>query len=92
MSDGFLTALGLIAVVVLIAANGYFVAAEFSFVAARRQKFTEGAAEGDRRSRQAVEVHKRISFMLSGAQLGITVTSLVLGFIARPAIAGALEP
>jgi len=86
------TALGLIAVVVLIAANGYFVAAEFAYVAARRSRFADGAEEGDKKSIRAVEVHKRLSFMLSGAQLGITVTSLVLGFIARPAIAGAIEP
>lgn len=86
------TALGLIAVVVLIAANGYFVAAEFAYVAARRSRFVEGAEEGDKKSIRAVAVHKRLSFMLSGAQLGITVTSLVLGFIARPAIAGAIEP
>ena len=92
MSDGLLTALGLVAVVVLIAANGYFVAAEFAYVAARRSKFAEGAAEGDKKSVRALAVHKRLSFMLSGAQLGITVTSLVLGFIARPAIAGAIEP
>ena len=37
-------------------------------------------------------MHKRLSFMLSGAQLGITVTSLVLGFIAEPAIATLIEP
>ena len=86
------TALGLIAVVILIAANGYFVAAEFAYVAARRSRFSEAAAEGDKKSIKAVAVHKRLSFMLSGAQLGITVTSLVLGFIARPAIAGAIEP
>ena len=73
-----LTALGLLAVVLLIAANGYFVAAEFAYVAARRQKLAEGADEGDRKSRTALAVHKRLSFMLSGAQLGITVTSLVL--------------
>jgi CBS domain containing-hemolysin-like protein len=92
MSDGLLTALGLVAVVVLIAANGYFVAAEFAYVASRRSKFAEDAEEGDKRSIRALAVHKRLSFMLSGAQLGITVTSLVLGFIARPAIAGAIEP
>lgn len=86
------TALGLIAVVILIAANGYFVAAEFAFVASRRSRFTEAAEDGDKKSIKAVAVHKRLSFMLSGAQLGITVTSLVLGFIARPAIAGAIEP
>lgn len=86
------TALGLIAVVILIAANGYFVAAEFAYVASRRSRFIEAAEDGDKKSIKAVAVHKRLSFMLSGAQLGITVTSLVLGFIARPAIAGAIEP
>ncbi len=87
-----LTALGLLGVLALIAANGYFVAAEFAFVAARRARFVELADEGSRRGRRAVAVHKRLSFMLSGAQLGITVTSLVLGFIAEPAIAQAIEP
>lgn len=86
------TALGLLAVLVLIAANGYFVAAEFSFVASRRSKFVERADEGDRRSRRALQVHRRLSFMLSGAQLGITVTSLIVGFIAQPTIGAALEP
>ena len=48
--------------------------------------------EGDRRAKRAIEVHKRLSFMLSGAQLGITVTTLLLGFIAEPAIASVIEP
>jgi CBS domain containing-hemolysin-like protein len=86
-----LNALGILAVIALIVANGYFVAGEFAFVAARRGKFAE-AAEHDRKSRRAVAVHQRLSFMLSGAQLGITVTTLVLGFIAEPAIAGLIEP
>lgn len=86
-----LTVVGLIAVVVLIAANGYFVAAEFAYVAARRSKFVDAAEDGDKKSIKAIAVHKRLSFMLSGAQLGITVTSLVLGFIARPAIAAVIE-
>ncbi len=86
------TALGLIGAVALIAANGYFVAVEFAFVAARRSRFVEQAEEGDRRSKRAIDVHKRLSFMLSGAQLGITVTTLVLGFIAEPAIASVIEP
>ncbi|CAN5583257.1 hemolysin family protein [soil metagenome] len=86
------TALGIIAVLGLIAANGYFVAAEFSFVAARRSKFSELADQGDHRSLRAVQVHQRLSFMLSGAQLGITVTSLIVGFIAQPTIGAALDP
>ena len=87
-----LTALGLFGVVALIAANGYFVAVEFAFVAARRSRFLEQAEEGDRRSKRAIDVHKRLSFMLSGAQLGITVTTLLVGFIAEPAIASLIEP
>ncbi len=87
-----ITFLGLLAVVALIAANGYFVAAEFAFVAARRGRLDDAAATGDRRARRAVEVHKQLSFMLSGAQLGITVTSLVVGFIAEPTLGRALEP
>lgn len=78
--------------VALIAANGYFVAVEFAFVAARRSRFQEQSALGDRKATRAIAVHKRLSFMLSGAQLGITVTTLVLGFVAEPAIAGAIEP
>ncbi len=87
-----LTAFGLFGVVALIAANGYFVAVEFSFVASRRSRFLERADQGDRRSKRAILVHKRLSFMLSGAQLGITVTTLVLGFIAEPALASILKP
>ena len=86
------TALGLLAVVLLIVANGYFVAAEFSYVAAKRGRLNDAAATGDVKAERAVRVHKRLSFMLSGAQLGITVTSLVVGFIAEPTLGDALEP
>ena len=87
-----LTAVGLLGIVVLIAANGYFVAGEFSFVAARRSRLIAAADDGDRRSKRAVQVHRRLSFMLSGAQLGITVTSLVLGFLAQPVLVDLFEP
>lgn len=86
------TALGLLAVLLLTLGTGYFVAAEFAFVAVRRGKLEERAEEGDRRARRAIRVHKRLSFMLSGAQLGITITSLVVGFIAEPTLGRALEP
>ncbi len=85
-------ALGLLAVLALILANGYFVAAEFAFVAARRGRLEDQAEAGDRKAARAVEVQKRLSFVLSGAQLGITVTSLVVGFIAEPVFAAALGP
>src|SRR5690606_17686864 len=87
-----LTALGLAAVAALILANGYFVLAEFSFVAARRGRIVEAGDSGDGRAPRALDVMGRLSFMLSGAQLGITVTSLVVGFVAEPTLGAALEP
>lgn len=87
-----LTALGLVAVATLIALNGYFVAAEFSFVSARRSRIEDLAAEGDRRAIRLLSVLQRLSFMLSGAQLGITVTSLVVGFIAEGTIGAVIRP
>ena len=86
------TALGLVAVLLLILGTGYFVAAEFAFVAVRRGRLEEYAAQGDRRADHALAVHRRLSFMLSGAQLGITVTTLAVGFIAEPVLGALLEP
>lgn len=84
--------LGLAAVALLILANGYFVAAEFSFVAARKSRLTEAAEGGDGAARRALRIRSRLSFMLSGAQLGITATSLLVGFIAEPTLGRALRP
>ena len=50
------------------------------------------AAAGSRRARATTAALRRLSFNLSGAQLGITVTSLVIGFIAEPTLGAALEP
>lgn len=87
-----LTALGLVAVVALILANGYFVAGEFAYVAARRTRLEDRAQAGDRGAVRALGVLKRLSFMLSGAQLGITATSLVVGYIAEPTLGRVLTP
>jgi len=89
---GIDTALGLLAVILLIAANGVFVAAEFALVAADRARVDALAEEGSRRARLVRTLLRRLSFELSGAQLGITVTSLLLGFLAEPVIAHLLEP
>lgn len=78
--------------IALIAANGYFVAAEFAFVASRRSRLAEAAEGGDAGSGRALAVLHRLSFMLSGAQLGITATSLMVGFIAEPSLGRALQP
>lgn len=76
----------------MIAATGVFVAAEFALVAADRNKISRDAEAGNRRARTVRGLLRRMSFHLSGAQLGITVTSLVLGFVAEPVIAELLHP
>ena len=73
-------------------ANAGFVAAEFALVAVDRTRVDERAASGDRRARRVKRLLARLSYHLSGAQLGITVTSLLLGYLAEPVIAVALEP
>ncbi|MDP9867746.1 MULTISPECIES: hemolysin family protein [Streptosporangium] len=85
-------ALGLLAVFLLTLATGYFVAQEFAYVTADRLALSQRAAGGDRKAARAVKVMERLSFMLSGAQLGITVTTLVVGFIAKPALAELIAP
>ncbi|GAA1617799.1 hemolysin family protein [Nonomuraea maheshkhaliensis] len=84
--------LGLLALMLLTAATGYFVAQEFAFVAADRSLLREQAAAGDAAAEKALQVTSRLSFMLSGAQLGITVTALLVGFLAEPAIAVIVRP
>lgn len=90
------TPLALLAAVALLAANGFFVAAEFALLASRRSRIEQLAAEGDKRAHHALRGIKELSLMLAGAQLGITVCSLLLGAVAEPAIAhlfeDALEP
>ncbi|MGW4965345.1 hemolysin family protein [Nonomuraea sp. NPDC004186] len=85
-------ALGLLAIFLLTAATGYFVAQEFAYVSADRLALSAQATLGDKKAAKAVKVMERLSFMLSGAQLGITVTALVVGFIARPALAELIAP
>jgi CBS domain containing-hemolysin-like protein len=84
--------LGFAALTLLILANGWFVLGEFAFVAARRPQLEALAADGDRKAAMAVGVLQRLSFALSGAQLGITVTSLLVGFIAAPVFSRAIAP
>ncbi len=82
--------LGLVAVLVLM--TGFFVAGEFALVAVDRSRVKRLAAEGDRRAAQVEKSLSRLSFELSGAQLGITITSLITGAIAEPALSGIFEP
>lgn len=82
----------LAAAFLLILANGLFVAAEFSFVTLERGTVRRAAEAGDRRAQLLGKALRRLSFQLSGAQLGITITSLVVGMLARPALATLLRP
>jgi len=84
--------LGVLAVLVLTAGTGYFVAQEFAYVSADRLALSREAEAGDKKAARALTVLERLSFMLSGAQLGITVTGLVVGFIAEPSVSALLRP
>ena len=84
--------LGMFFVLLLIAANGFFVAVEFALVASDRSKLEARAAEGKWAAKAALATFSRLSFHLSGAQLGITITSLVLGFLIEPLVGEILEP
>ncbi|MGW1601514.1 CNNM domain-containing protein [Streptomyces eurythermus] len=81
----------LAAAFLLILANGFFVAAEFGLVTVERPDAEKAAADGDPRARTVVESLKELSFQLSGTQLGITITSLVVGMLAEPALAELLR-
>lgn len=78
--------LGLLVVLAITAATGYFVAQEFAYMAVDRSRLKARAAAGDAAARRALDVTRRTSFMLSGAQLGITVTALLVGYVAEPLI------
>ncbi len=85
------TALLLLAVVALVLLNGFFVAAEFSYVRARRAHLESDAEAGKRGAALAVSISHDLSRYLSACQLGITLTSLGIGFLGEPAIASIFE-
>jgi CBS domain containing-hemolysin-like protein len=86
------TALLLIAVIVLVAVNGFFVAAEFALVRARPARLEEMGSEGRRGAKLAIRQHENINEYLSACQFGITLASLGIGFLGEPAIAELVEP
>ncbi len=81
----------LICSVLLIAICGIFVAAEFSLLAVNRSTVERYAARGDQKAKGIAGALRTLSSQLSGAQIGITVTNLAIGFLAEPAIAYYLE-
>lgn len=86
------TLLGLLAVLALVFMNGFFVAAEFSFVGARRTRITQLALEGNPGARAAQGALQHLDRYIAATQLGITLASLGLGWIGEPAIAHLFEP
>lgn len=83
--------IGLTAVVALVGLNAFFVAAEFSLVGARRTRLEELAQSGDRKATLALQAVQHLDRYISATQLGITVASLGLGWIGKPALAGLLD-
>lgn len=82
--------LGLAAVLALIGANAFFVAAEFALVGARKTRLDEMARDGDRKAMLASRVHQSLGRYISATQLGITLCSLGLGWVGEPALSGLL--
>lgn len=78
---------GLAAIVALVLANAFFVAAEFALVAARRTRLRELADEGDVKARRAGRVIQSLERYISAIQLGVTLCSLGLGWLGEPALA-----
>lgn len=87
-----LVVLKLLAVLVLVLLNGFFVAAEFGLVKIRDTQLVTLAAKGHRRARVARKILGNLDAALSATQLGITLTSLGLGWIGEPVFASLLEP
>ncbi|GIF11583.1 hemolysin family protein [Actinoplanes teichomyceticus] len=92
--DGLLltAVLPLAAFALLTAGNAFFVAAEFGLVTVDRAEIDKRAAAGDRRAGTVRNALHELSFQLSGAQLGITLTALLTGYLAEPALSRLITP
>jgi CBS domain containing-hemolysin-like protein len=86
------SAIGLLAVIILVLANGFFVATEFAIVAVRRSRLEQLAADGNRTAEAAKQVVGHLDAYIAACQLGITMASLALGWIGEPAFAHLIEP
>jgi CBS domain containing-hemolysin-like protein len=84
------TAAALVALL-LLAANAFFVGAEFALISARRDRLESIAARGVHRARTVIRAGEKLSLMLAAAQLGITICSLGLGSLGEPVVARQLE-
>ena len=86
-----LTALYLVAIILLVLANGFFVAAEFALVGLRRSRIETLAQTGDRRAVRLISILDNLNAYLSASQLGITLASLGLGWLGEPTVARLIE-
>ncbi|MFJ2436606.1 hemolysin family protein [Streptomyces anulatus] len=84
--------MALFVTVLLLIGSGFFVAAEFALVASKRHRMEQAAARGQRGARAALAGMRELSLMLAGAQLGITICTLGLGSVSKPAISHELDP
>jgi CBS domain containing-hemolysin-like protein len=84
--------LPLTAFVLLTVGNAFFVAAEFGLVTVDRAEIDTRAEAGDRRARRVRHALRELSFQLSGTQLGITLMTLLTGYLAEPALSKLFEP
>src|SRR6187401_1883835 len=78
--------LKILLVIVLVLANGFFVAAEFAFVAVRKSRIEALAAEGKASAVRLLEILNNLNPYLSASQLGITLASLGLGALGEPVV------
>src|SRR5215210_4827228 len=84
--------LKLLAVFMLVLANGFFVGSEFALVSVRRPRLEARAAAGSRAARAALHLLDEPTIFISATQLGITLASLALGWIGEPTVAALLMP
>jgi magnesium and cobalt exporter, CNNM family len=86
-----LSVLNILLVILLVLANGFFVASEFSLVGVRRSRIATLAAAGDKRAARLMRLLNNLNAYISATQLGITLASLALGWIGEPVVAHLLE-
>jgi CBS domain containing-hemolysin-like protein len=92
LEDPISTGLSLFSVLFFVLANGFFVATEFALVAVRRTRLQQLEEEGDKRATSVLELTNHLDTYIAATQLGITLSSLALGWIGEPAIGHLIEP
>ncbi|OBC00921.1 hypothetical protein A5784_18885 [Mycobacterium sp. 852013-50091_SCH5140682] len=91
-SDLVFSLLSILAIILLTAGTAIFVAAEFALTALERSTVEANARTGDRRDQMVRRAHRTLSFQLSGAQVGISITTLATGYLAEPVVGRLVRP